>query len=1107
MFKLLIIAFIVGRHESGLMSSVSSTAGAVFVVPFLLFSAFAGKLADRFSKRDIVIAAKTVEVIVMVVGLAAFILKIELALYGALFLMAAQSAFFSPSKYGIVPELVRKEHLSRANSFLEALTYLSVVIGAVLVPVLLYATNKHYGVAGLACAFIAAAGLLASLRIERTQASGDRQRASVFFVRDIWRTLGKIRARRDLFLAVMAAAYFLLIGAFIQLNILSYALNPLGFDETQGGYLFLPGAVGIGVGAYLAGRLSGRNVEFGLVPLAALGLTCTSVGLGLISGNLYAVLALIFVMGASAGMFIVPIHAFIQLRSPRRRRGQIIAASNFLGWGGVLLASGLIYVFGSLLSMSAPQLFVVLGVMTLALTVATIILLPDFLVRFLCLLLVRLCYRLRVVGIENVPVEGGALLVCNHASLVDAPLLAATQQRRIRFAMDRDIYNRSWLKPVFKLMGVIPISGSDPPKMMIQSLRKARAAMNEGFIVCIFAEGAMTRTGMPQAFKRGVERIMRGSDYDIIPVYLGGAWGSIFSYYYGKPLSTLPRKFPYQVSIHFGRPMPADSTAGRIRQSVLELSCKYFESLKPSRRSLADHFIQVARKNRRSRSISDATGRRLSYGKTLASAVALSAQIDRLTRGQEKVGVLLPPSIGGVLANVAITMLGKAPVNLNYVVSEAAREFAIEQCGIKCIISSRAFVEKLEGLGTLPGLVFLEDIVAGLGFVSKLKAYLQARFVPRRFLTGRRRFCADDLATVIFTSGSSGNPKGVMLSHHNIISNIEGARMVFRLKPEDNVCAVLPFFHSFGFTCTLWLPLLSGVPASYVANPLDGAAVGRTARENRSTLLFATPTFLLNYVRKAEREDFAGLRMVVVGAEKLKASVADAFENKFAIRPVEGYGATELSPVVSLNLPDVDLGGVYQVGSKPGAVGHPIPGVAVKIVDVESGHILAAGKEGLLMVKGPNVMLGYLNMEKETARVMKDGWYNTGDIGRTDEDGFLTLTDRLSRFSKIGGEMVPHLGVEQVYLDGLGASEQLVAVTSVPAAKKGEELVVLYLDEAGDRDRLHKIISQSRLPNLWKPRRDNYVKIGSMPVLGSGKLDVMGLRKIALAAKSDCDGR
>ena len=479
----------------------------------------------------------------------------------------------------------------------------------------------------------------------------------------------------------------------------------------------------------------------------------------------------------------------------------------------------------------------------------------------------------------------------------------------------------------------------------------------------------------------------------------------------------------------------------------------------------------------------------------------------KVTEWQEKICIMLPPSVAGALANVAVSMLGKVAVNLNYTVSQRLLDSAVEQCGIETIISSHSFFERIAPPVSLRRVVFLEDIAAAVGPAAKLKAYLKARFMPRRLLANAAGFGADDLLTIVFSSGSGGEPKGVMLSHHNVLSNIEVLRAVFQLRPDDNLCGVLPFFHCFGFTCSLWLPLVSGISAGYAANPLDGRAVGRCAWENKSTILFAAPTFLLHYVRRVAAEDFAALRAVVVGAEKLKKRVADSFEGRFGIRPLEGYGATELSPVVSLNLADVQSGGVYQSGSRQGRVGRVIPGVAVKIVSIADEREVAAGQSGLVLVKGPNVMLGYLNKEKETAEVLKDGWYNTGDIGSVDEDGFLSITDRLSRFSKIAGEMVPHLDVEETYLRGLNTTERVVAVTAVPDAKKGEQLVVLHLARAGDADRLHEIVAGSDLPNVWKPRRDNYIRIESMPVLGSGKLDVVRLREIAAAARNKSAAR
>jgi acyl-[acyl-carrier-protein]-phospholipid O-acyltransferase/long-chain-fatty-acid--[acyl-carrier-protein] ligase len=449
--------------------------------------------------------------------------------------------------------------------------------------------------------------------------------------------------------------------------------------------------------------------------------------------------------------------------------------------------------------------------------------------------------------------------------------------------------------------------------------------------------------------------------------------------------------------------------------------------------------------------------------------------------------------------NLALTLRGAVAVNLNYTASADAIRSAVAQCGIATVVTSRAFREKLPGLPELPGTVYVEDLLASISTYDKRRAFLRARFQPLRSLARPRDFHADRLATVIFSSGSTGEPKGVMLSHHNILSNLEALRMVFRVTRRDNICSALPFFHSLGFTGTLWLPLLSGFAAVYHTNPLDGETIARTVREHRSTLLIATPTFLMAYLRRAKQEDFTSLRLVITGAEKLKAKLADSFQERFGIRPLEGYGATELSPVISLSLPDVEIDGVRQPGSRDGSVGLPVPGVVVRVVDPESGALLAEGETGLILVKGPNVMLGYLGRPDRTVEAIRDGWYVTGDLGRLDESGFLHITDRMSRFSKIGGEMVPHGAVEDEIHARIG-KQQVVAVTAVPDERKGERLMVIYTPEAGDADTLHRLLAESTLPNLWRPGRDCYVPVESLPVLGTGKLDLRGVKEIALAA-------
>ncbi|MBA4389021.1 MAG: acyl-[ACP]--phospholipid O-acyltransferase, partial [Verrucomicrobia bacterium] len=494
----------------------------------------------------------------------------------------------------------------------------------------------------------------------------------------------------------------------------------------------------------------------------------------------------------------------------------------------------------------------------------------------------------------------------------------------------------------------------------------------------------------------------------------------------------------------------------------------------------------------------DTTGRRLSYGKTLVSAIALADEIDRTGDTNEKIGVLMPSSVAGLLVNVALTIAGRVPVNLNFTASAEAMASAIRQCNMKTVVTSRAFVEKLEGIVLPEGAVYLEDIVPRISGGAKIAALLKALFAPMSALCKYRVPGADDVATIIFSSGSTGEPKGVMLSHHNIISNIEAFRMLLHLEPQDRMCGILPFFHSFGYTCSMWCPLLSGFFAAFHPNPLDAGKVADLVRDEKLTVFLATPTFLLGYIRKAKKDDFASLRILVVGAEKLKKKVADAFEERFALRPREGYGATELSPVVSLNVPDVDIAGVKQPGTREGSIGHPVPGVHVKVVDPDTMQPVPEGQQGLLLVKGPNVMLGYLGNPAKTAEVLKDGWYNTGDIARVDEDGFVFLLDRLSRYSKIGGEMIPHIAVEDHYMQALGAVTPVIYVTSAPDEKKGEQLIVFYTQEAGEVEKLQGIIADADIPNLWKPRKENYFKIEALPTLGSGKIDQKRLKDLAV---------
>lgn len=1105
-FRWLMAFFLIGLLGQSQTAAIMAKTGLVFVIPFLLFTAPAGVLADRFSKRTIIVMAKFAELVVMVLGLLAFYFQSAWGVYMALFLMCTQSAFFGPCKYGIIPELVRTEQLSRANSFLEGLTYLSIVLGSAFTPWLAEQFRPTYAAASTVCVAIALVGFLTSLQIERTTPRVVGESMSWFFAKDIWHALRLVRHDKDLILAILGAAYFMLVGGFAQMSLIPYGMEVCQFGDTQSGYLFLIAAVGIGIGSYLAGRLSGRSVEMGIIPLGAAGMALMSMALGGVkyvlpttSGlGLATIYAIIGMFGISCGLFIVPINSFIQLRCPDAVRGRVIAASNFVGWVGVAIAALLVGFFCGKLGIAASTMFLAVGIVTLALAIVTVILLPDFLLRLLIILLTRVIYRIRIYGVENVPTQGGAVIIANHVSWVDPLILLATQQRRIRFIMDRDIYGWPYLNWLFCIGRLIPISSKDSPKQMVAALREGRKALEEGYLLCIFAEGQVTRTGMLGRFRAGFEKVVKGTDYPIIPAYLGGLWGSIFSYYHGKMLGAWPRLRFRQTAVHFGSPMSADASPLAIRRAIEELSVDYFNAKKPRRLTLGQTFVQSARRHWRRPFASDTTGKRVGFGKALIGSVALADKLAVITEGQLRVGILLPPSVGGALANTAVALLNKPSVNLSYVASAEDRRCMVAESGIKTVLTSRTVLEKLQiAPQDLPEAVFLEDLAASITGADKRRALLKALFVPSRRLANARTATAADTAAILFSSGSSGHPKGIELTHHNILSNLEMVLSSFRVHPNDRLCAILPFFHSFGLTCTLWLPILVGVPVSYVPNPLDGKLVGQTVRQDKATLLFATPTFLLNYLRRCEKEDFATLRFVVAGSEKLKVALIDTFEQKFGIRPREGYGATELSPLAALNVVDVEVDKVRHVGTKEGSAGHSIPGLAVRVAHPETGELLGFDEPGVLWVKGANVMKGYLNNPEKTAQVVKDGWYNTGDIVTVDEDGFITIRDRQSRFSKIGGEMVPHMTIEDVCLSSLGMHEPCVAVTSVPDEKKGEQLVLLYDQNKVDVDALCRVLVESSLPKLYIPKRENILAIDGIPHLGSGKLDMMRLRQTA----------
>jgi acyl-[acyl-carrier-protein]-phospholipid O-acyltransferase/long-chain-fatty-acid--[acyl-carrier-protein] ligase len=1100
--KWLVISLITGMGFSNdKRDQLVGVVGALFALPFILFSMAGGYFADRFSKRSVTIGIKVFEIFVMLLalcGLAANRLYLAIA---CVFLMEVHSAIFGPSKYGLLPELLTEQKLSWGNGVLELGTFVSIIGGTVVGASLCKIFAGQQGWSGVVLIVLAGIGLCTSLGISKVPAANPAKKFRANFLADLWVQIKLIRKDRVLWLATLGNTYFFALAALIQFLIVIYAKDVLNLsDPQQSSYLQAATAIGIGLGSFAAGYLSGGKIEYGLIPLGSVGMTVFAALLGRRGLSFAHVAVDLSLLGFFGGFFIVPIAALLQHRPDRESKGGVLAAANLLSFVGIFAASGVYYLVTVVLHLSPSTVFVLTAVATLAGTIYVVWLLPEALLRFGLWLLTRTLYRVRVVGRENIPEKGGALFVCNHVSFVDALFLIASTDRRVRFMMFAGNYELPHVKPFARILGVIPISSEQRPRDMLKSLQAASEAIRAGDVVCIFAEGQITRIGQMLPFRRGMEHIMKGVEAPIVPVALDGVWGSIFSFEKRRFVWKWPRRIPYPITVSFGPPMPPQATASEVRQAVQELLASAWPHRRDYMRTLPQAFVHSARRHPFRLAMADSQTPKVSFGAALVKAIFLARRLKTVWAGQKMVGLLLPPSVPGALVNFAAMLLGKVPVNLNYTLSEASLASCIRQCDIKTVVTSKAFLEKVKL--TVPcEMVFIEERAtlprAGEKFVAALMAWLLPVRWLERALGSAKKVELDDLATVIFSSGSTGEPKGVMLNHYNIGSNIAQMEQVFSLDGRDRFLGVLPYFHSFGFTGTLCLPAALGVGAVYHANPLDAKTIGQLVCDYKVTFLLATPTFLQLYMRGCTAEQFGSVRVVAVSAEKLPERLASAFEEQFGVRPFEAYGCTECAPAVAVNTHDFRSAGFRQVGVKRGRIGHPLPGISVRIVDAETRQPAPLGQSGLMLVRGPNVMQGYLGLPEKTAEVLRDGWYVTGDIAALDEDGFLQITDRLSRFSKIGGEMVPHIRVEEKLHELAGATEQTFVVAGVPDEKKGERLVVLHKLTDAKWTELSAKLPQLDLPNLWKPRADQFYHLDALPMLGTGKLDLRKIRALA----------
>ena len=1120
-------------------NSYGESISALFSLPFILFSMAGGFLADRLSKRSVMLGVKVFELLIMSVVFAGLWTLNKNLMLVSVFLMGTHSAIFGPSKYGSLPELLPERKLSWGNGILELGTFVAIILGTVAAAAMSENFRGRQWVSGIILIALAVFGFFTCLGIARIPAANPQKKFNPNFPAEIWRQIRAMRGDRPLWLALCGNTYFNFLGMLLLLNLFFYGSETLHVTETHIGYLTAALALGIGAGSVSAGVLSGGKIEYGLVPLGAFGLSIFSSWLACPKVTLNESFVLLALLGFAGGFFIVPVAALLQHRPARENKGQVQATANWFSFVGVFAASGAHWLLAQKLALSPRGIFLVGGVVTLVGAIYVLWLLPDALLRFVLWCVTNSIYKIRLAGRDHIPAKGGALFVCNHLSFADALLLIAATDRPIRFLMSKDIYESRWIKPFARILRAIPVSSSQRPRELLHSLQTASDAIRAGEVVCIFAEGQITRLGQLLPFQRGFERIMKNvvaqasslcdakseihrleACATIIPVALDGVLGSPTSFERDKMVRRFPERLPHPVTVSFGKPMPPTASHIEVREAVQELIADAWQYRRAKMNPLPRGFVRSARRHPRRFFMTDTTSGSVNFGTALVKTIFLARRLKKIWRGQEMVGIFLPPSVPGALVNYAALLCGKAPVNLNYTLSEVTIAHCAQQCGLKTVITSRKFLEKIKL--TPPGrLIYLEDVAGGTspknsesqGLVEfgpptpaeKLSAWLLAKFAPFSWLkkiAGQEKEVAlDDLATVIFSSGSTGEPKGVMLTHYNILSNLEQFGHILSFTHHDRLLGILPFFHSFGFTVTLCLPAEIGTGVVFHANPLDARAIGTLVRENVVTILLTTPTFLQLYMRGVPSEDFGSLQLLIVGAEKLSERLADACEQYFGIRPLEGYGTTECAPVVAVNIMDYRAAGFHQIGGKRGKIGRVLPGMMARLTDPENpwdGHRVSAGEPGMLLVRGPNVMRGYLGLPEKTADVLRHGWYCTGDVATMDEDGFLQITGRLSRFSKIGGEMVPHLKVEEKLQELSGATETMFVVAGVPDEKKGERLVVLHKLSDADLAAVLEKFAASDLPNLWKPKADAFYRVENFPLLGTGKLDLRAAKELAV---------